>query len=144
MKNRILPVVSCLLLFSFIPKTNPPIPGPAFPYKNARLPVEQRVTDLLGRMTLEEKIRQLDMYWGKEVADMGGHEASAYSAEKVKASLGVSGVGSVHDFYPIDPRIANQIQQYAIEKTRLGIPVLFIEEGLHGYSGLGSTSFPIP
>ena len=144
MKNRILPIVSCLLLFSFIPKTNTPIPGPADPYKNPRLPVEQRVTDLLSRMTLEEKIKQLDMYWGKEVADMGGHEASAYSAEKIKTSLGVAGVGSVHDFYPIDPRIANQIQQYAIEKTRLGIPVLFIEEGLHGYSGLGSTSFPIP
>jgi len=106
--------------------------------------LEQRVTDLLSRMNVEEKIRQLDMYWGKEVANMGGHEASSWSEEKTAASLGTTGVGSVHDLYPLTAEITNKIQRYAVEKTRLGIPVLFIEEGLHGYSGLGSTSFPIP
>ena len=84
------------------------------------------------------------MYWGKEMATMDKHEAGSWSVEKVTASLGTAGVGSVHDLYPLRPEIANQIQRYAMEKTRLGIPVLFIEEGLHGYSGLGSTSFPIP
>jgi hypothetical protein len=38
--------------------------------------VDQRVADLLGRMTVEEKIRQLDMYWGREIANMSDHEAS--------------------------------------------------------------------
>lgn len=138
MNNRLL-FFGVLLILSFTPK----IP-PAYPYKDPHLSVDKRVADLLSRMTLEEKIRQLDMYWGKEVANMGGHEAESWSEEKVIASLGTMGIGSVHDLYPIRPEIANQIQRYAIEKTRLGIPVLFIEEGLHGYSGFGSTSFPIP
>ncbi len=115
-----------------------------YPYRDAGVPVEKRVADLLNRMTTEEKISQLDMYWGKEVANMSGHEASSYSEEKLAKMLGSTGVGSIHDLYPLSSEIANSIQKYALEKTRLGIPVLFIEEGLHGYSGLGSTSFPIP
>jgi beta-glucosidase len=115
-----------------------------YPYQNPGLPVASRVTDLLSRMTVEEKIRQLDMFWGKEVADMDGHEASAYDQDKVSAAIGTHGIGSIHDFYPLSASLTNQIQRYAIEKTRLGIPVLFIEEGLHGYSGKGSTEFPIP
>jgi beta-glucosidase len=115
-----------------------------YPYKNAALPVDKRVTDLISRMTLNEKIEQLDMFWGKEVTDMTGHEATTYSAEKTAKIIGKTGVGSIHDLYPINADISNSIQKYAMEKTRLGIPVLFIEEGLHGYSGYGSTSFPIP
>jgi beta-glucosidase len=114
------------------------------PYKDPHLAVAVRVTDLLHRMTVEEKIRQLDMFWGREVADMSGHEASGYNAAKVQAAIGTHGIGSVHDFYPLSAALANQIQRYAIEHTRLGIPILFIEEGLHGYSGMGSTEFPIP
>ena len=115
-----------------------------YPYHDTTLPVEKRVHDLLNRMTVDEKIQQLDMYWGREVANMGGHEAASYSKEKVEEMIGTTGIGSVHDFYPIRSEIGNQIQKYAMEKTRLGIPVMFIEEGLHGYSGFGSTSFPIP
>jgi len=117
---------------------------PIYPYKNPALPVEQRVADLLKRMTLQEKILQLDMFWGKEITDMTGHEATVYSEKKAAQALGTTGIGSVHDFYPINAEIANSVQRYAIEKTRLGIPVLFIEEGLHGYEGYGSTAFPIP
>jgi beta-glucosidase len=131
--------IAVLTLLSARP-VHPPIP----PYKNPALPVEQRVTDLLSRMTVDEKIAQLDMYWGKEVARMQGHEAAGWDPEKTAASLGTVGAGSVHDLYPLSAETANRIQRYAIEKTRLGIPVLFIEEGLHGYSGKGSTSFPIP
>ncbi|MDR1557394.1 MAG: glycoside hydrolase family 3 C-terminal domain-containing protein [Tannerellaceae bacterium] len=95
-------------------------------------------------MTLEEKIKQLDMYWGRELADMEGHEAIAYSEEKTAHAIGTTGMGSVHDLYPLKVETANQIQRYAVERTRLGIPVLFVEEGLHGYCGKGSTTFPIP
>ena len=105
-------------------------------------------------MTVREKIRQLDMYWGNQVARMTGtkggehtaegHESEDWDEAKTKAALGAEGAGSVHDLYPLSAATANKIQRYAIEKTRLGIPILFIEEGLHGYSGLGSTSFPIP
>ena len=115
-----------------------------YPYKDPQLPLDDRIEDLLARMNPVEKIRQLDMYWGKEVANMNGHEAASNADEKLAASLGNTGIGSVHDFYPLSAVLANHIQQYALEKTRLGIPVLFIEEGLHGYSGLGSTTFPIP
>jgi beta-glucosidase len=129
-------------------------PEPLLPYKDSTLPVDRRVEDLLTRMTVPEKIRQLDMYWGKQVARMTGskggahtdegHEAEDWDEAKTTAALGTEGAGSIHDFYPLSAATANKIQRYAIEKTRLGIPVLFIEEGLHGYSGLGSTSFPIP
>ncbi len=115
-----------------------------YPYKNSHLPVEQRVKDLVSRMTILEKIKQLDMYWGYQVADITGHESTTFNLSKVEQSIGNEGVGSIHDFYPVSAAITNKIQQYAIEHTRLGIPVLFIEEGLHGYLGAGSTTFPIP
>ncbi len=115
-----------------------------YPYQDSKLAVEKRIDDLLDRMTPEEKISQLDMYWGKEIANMEKHDAESYSEEKVSAMLGQTSVGSVHDFYPLSVETANKIQKYAIEKTRLGIPVMFIEEGLHGYCGKGSTTFPIP
>lgn len=115
-----------------------------YPYQNSSLSIEKRVDDLLERMTVEEKIRQMDMYWGKEVANMKGHDAISYSEEKISAVVGNAGIGSVHDFYPLSAEITNQIQKYAVGKTRLGIPILFIEEGLHGYCGNGSTTFPIP
>lgn len=115
-----------------------------YPYQNRALPVEKRVADLLGRMTMTEKIRQMDMFEGKEVGTMEGHEAGSVSAEKIKKTIGTAGIGSIHDFYPLSAAMTNQIQKYALENTRLGIPVLFIEEGLHGYSGAGSTSFPVP
>ena len=114
------------------------------PYQNPNIPVEARINDLIGRMTTMGKIKQLDMYSGKDVANMGGHEAASFSEEKAQNMISNTGVGSVHDYYPLNAAIANRLQKYAIEKTRLGIPILFIEEGLHGYLGHGSTMFPIP
>ncbi|MDG3581067.1 glycoside hydrolase family 3 N-terminal domain-containing protein [Galbibacter pacificus] len=113
-------------------------------YKDASQSVDSRVADLISKMTLQEKIKQMDMYWGKEVAIMKGHDAIKFSEEKISQMMDSSGMGSIHDFYPLDPNIGNQIQKYALEKTRLGIPVMFIEEGLHGYSGKNSTTFPVP
>src|SRR5258706_8384433 len=132
----IAPIVCC----AFIGKKD----SYKYPYQNPALPVEQRVNDLMSRMTVDEKIMQLDMFWGKEITDMKGHEANSFSEEKTKQVIGTTGIGSVHDLYPLNSEIVNSIQKYALEKTRLGIPVLFIEEGLHGYEGLGSTAFPIP
>ncbi len=134
--------ILALLTISFCSFNNPK-PPVKLPYKDAKLPIEKRVADLLSRMTTEEKIRQLDMYWGHEVANMQGHEAAAMS-DSAKINIGTKGIGSVHDLYPLSAAITNQIQRYALEKTRLGIPVLFIEEGLHGYESLGSTTFPTP
>ncbi|MFT3680138.1 MAG: glycoside hydrolase family 3 N-terminal domain-containing protein [Ferruginibacter sp.] len=118
---------------------------PALPYKNRLLPVNERVLDLLSRMTNTEKIKQLDMYRGWDISPMGqAHEASLYDAKLIAKTLGSYSVGSIHDFYPLYASLPNRVQQYIMDNSRLGIPVMFIEEGLHGYSGKGSTSFPIP
>ena len=115
------------------------------PYQNPQLPVEQRVSDLVARMTRLEKIRQLDMYRGWSVSPMGdSHEATILSLDSLRKVFKKGSIGSVHDFYPVSAQLSNRLQHYAITHTRLGIPVMFIEEGLHGYSGKGSTSFPIP
>ncbi|WP_063850587.1 glycoside hydrolase family 3 N-terminal domain-containing protein [Flammeovirga sp. SJP92] len=108
-------------------------------YKKANLPIETRVKDLVSRMTLEEKIQQLDMYSGGDLTKEGILEV-----KKVKQMLGDKSVGSIHDYYPENAALSNEVQKYFVEETRLGIPVLFIEEALHGYQGKKSTAFPVP
>jgi beta-glucosidase len=105
-------------------------------YLNPTLPVEVRIKDLLARMTLEEKARQMDMYRAEEVT-----EEREFSPTKTAEVIGDLGVGAIHDLY-LKPALANQAQKYAVEKTRLGIPVLVIEECLHGVCGWGYTIFP--
>lgn len=117
------------------------------PYKQAGLPIEERVHDLIGRMTLEEKARQLDMYRGapdlvdKVIDETHAASDAVFQADKAEKLWGDRGVGSIHDLYP-SAALANEIQQWVIHHSRLGIPALFIEEGLHGYSD--GTVFPAP
>jgi beta-glucosidase len=117
------------------------------PYKDPRSPIEQRVKDLLSRMTLEEKVRQLDLY-ASAPAIMSAHTDDTHAAldasflpKKAKALWGSLGVGGVHDLNATAEQ-ANEIQRWVISNNRLGIPVLFIEEGLHGYDT--GTVFPAP
>ena len=116
-------------------------------YKQAKVPAERRVQDLLGRMTVEEKVRQLDMYAGATgVMDTHTDEThvaatARFVAEKAEALWGSLGVGSVHDLNA-SPAQYNTMQRWIIEHGRLGIPALFIEEALHG-SDTG-TVFPAP
>ena len=109
-------------------------------YKDANAPVEDRVNDLLSRMTLEEKAAQLDMLSANDILD-GPDKLKENEARYFLDSMGI---GSIHDFYPKTAAIANEVQRRAIENSRLGIPVIFIEEALHGYQGAGATTFPIP
>lgn len=121
--------------------------GPA--YKNPNLPVDQRVQDLLGRMNLEEKVRQLDMYSGSDnfLTDdqrrdnTHAKSDAAFNPSGAERFLGNLGVGSIHDLYP-PPQLYNAIQAWVIKSNPLGIPALFIEEGLHGYMGYDETVFP--
>ncbi|MEM9649065.1 MAG: glycoside hydrolase family 3 N-terminal domain-containing protein [Bacteroidota bacterium] len=108
-------------------------------YKNPALDTDLRVADLLARMTLEEKIRELDMYSAHDLIESG-----SLSEEKAKSILDGMNIGSVRDFYPETAAISNELQRYIIENNRLGIPALIIEEALHGYLGKGATSFPVP
>lgn len=136
---------SGLALSSPAQQASATIPANA-PYKSASLPVEDRVRDLLGRMSVEEKARQLDMYRGvsasiqddaqKAVDEIKAHGFRAEEAEKVWGSLGV---GSIHDLYG-QAVLNNDIQTWVMRNSRLGIPALFAEEGLHGFST--GTIFP--
>jgi beta-glucosidase len=114
--------------------------------------IEQRVAELLARMTLEEKARQLDMYFGcKDLLDPAKNQTvDQHTHAKENASFdplyaleqaGNMGIGSIHDLYP-SPRLYNTVQAWVIQSNRLGIPALFIEEGLHGLMGYNQTVFP--
>jgi beta-glucosidase len=109
-------------------------------YRDASRPVEQRVTNLLKQMTLEEKVAQLDMLDASSILE----SSTAVSPEKMESMMKNNTFGSVHDIYPVSATLSNDIQRYVREQTRLGIPPLIIEEALHGYQGAGSTTFPIP
>ncbi|MCP3929738.1 MAG: beta-glucosidase [Bacteroidetes bacterium] len=108
------------------------------PYQDKKIPIEKRVEDLVSRMTIAEKARQLDMYSGSEVIANG-----TLDKEKAKKAIGELGIGSIHDFYPASGKSANSVQKFVIESSRLGIPAIIIEEGLHGYSGIKATAFPV-
>jgi beta-glucosidase len=117
------------------------------PYKNSSLPVEERVKDLLSRMTLEEKFWQLfmipgDLENGKEKYYNGifGFQisASGKSADAAAQLLNYSGGGSAVE----TAEKINKIQRYFIEESRLGIPIIAFDEALHGLVRDGATAFP--
>lgn len=116
-------------------------------YRDANAPIEERVDDLLDRMTLPERVRQLDMYAGatsimSRYTDKTHAAANAsFVPAKAQALWGDLGVGSIHDQNPT-PQQSNAIQKWVISHNRLGIPALFIEEGLHGFNT--GTVFPAP
>ena len=121
-------------------------------YKNPRLAVEQRVADLLSRMTLEEKIAQMTCLWSKrpEKSDRTDFatDRGDFSPEKA-AQVMRYGVGQIarqrEQKGPRDGAIfANAMQKWLLDNTRLGIPAIFHDEILHGHMAKGSTSFPQP
>jgi beta-glucosidase len=109
-------------------------------YRDASLPIQDRVADLLPRMTLEEKVEQLAGGWENriEVIDPTG----TYTNEQARKILN-NEWGEEFKFTPRNAAILrNGVQRYLREKTRLGIPAIFLGEALHGYMEYGSTSFP--
>ena len=109
-------------------------------YRDASLPIQDRVADLLPRMTLEEKVEQISGGWENriEVIDPTG----TYTNEQARKVLN-NEWGEEFKFTPRDAAILrNGVQRYLREKTRLGIPAIFLGEALHGYMEYGSTSFP--
>ncbi len=129
------------------------------PYLNPSLPPETRVKDLLARMTLEEKAAQMMGVWqekSSKLVDAEGNFDLAKAKAAFKNGHGIGQVGRPSDAgsKPSDagigksPRdtaeLTNAIQQFFKEHSRLGIPVIFHEECLHGHAAIGATSFPQP
>jgi len=105
-------------------------------YRNPKLPIPDRVTDLLQRMTLEEKVDQL-AGGRRRMMTIQDPEGQAIF-QKFRELFRNESQTSAHDA----AGLRNQAQKYMLEKTRLGIPMLFMGEALHGYMAYGSTSFP--
>lgn len=112
-------------------------------YLNPQLPVEQRVANLLSRMTIEEKVAQTVCIWDRSGAffDEDGNLTDE-AKEILKHGLGQFARPSVNRTPMESAIITNTLQKYVIENTRLGIPIIFHEEGLHGHMAPGGTSFP--
>lgn len=108
-------------------------------YKDSDATTEERVLDLLPRMNLEEKVAQLCTWWHTNffMSDFNG------ALEKTLKN-GLGGINwLIPGFAPEENvKVMNQIQQYAMEKTNLGIPVLFTGEALAGGLFYGATYFP--
>ena len=114
------------------------------PYRDASVRVENRVADLLGRMTIDEKIGQITGAW----IHMDDVEESGLTPEQYFKKVIPNGVGSVAALQRLlvdrDVEFRNRIQKYLVEETRLGIPAMFHDEGCHGLVKPGATSFPSP
>lgn len=120
-------------------------------YRDQKLSIDQRVVDLLSRMALEEKIAQLEGAWENRqfFSDpnlLFVNEKKEFVPERAAALL-KNGLGEMSR--PSEQRgpremaeFTNTMQRWLKENTRLGIPVLFHEECLHGHAALKGTSFP--
>jgi beta-glucosidase-like glycosyl hydrolase len=141
--SRIILFLSIFLTFSSY--TAAPVPQEAAPdYLNPALTVERRVADLLGRMTLEEKVAQTHALWQQKRLIMDEH--GAFSPAKAESVLKL-GIGQItrasENKGPRENAVfCNAIQKYLKEQTRLGIPAIVHEESLHGFAAPGATSFP--
>ena len=102
-------------------------------YRDATLPIDQRVADLLARMTIEEKIAQLGSVWSFEIVGTG-----TLNPDCARTLIG-NGVGQITRLAGATnleacqvAALANEVQRFLIEETRLGIPAIIHEESLHG------------
>jgi beta-glucosidase len=121
------------------------------PYRDPKLPIELRVSDLLSRMTLEEKIAQLLGSWQNKqfpqtpsvwFVDEKGAFQPDRAAVALRFGLGEVSRPSEHRGPREMAEFTNAIQHWVKDNTRLGIPVLFHEECLHGHAAPRGTSFP--
>lgn len=109
-------------------------------YKDSSMSVERRVTDLLGRMTLREKIAQLSHLHGYQL-----YNGQEVDYQKLRDAAGDISYGCIEGFNLTGENVRkafHAIQKYMVEETRLGIPVFTVTESLHGSVHDGSTIFP--
>ncbi len=138
-------------------------------YKNPLYPIAQRIDDLLSRMSLQEKIGQMNIPcvykkrigWGLESQDLSLHRNLTLEERQIqmegcrKFTRGNHNqiIGPGGGFFTLADRIVyegtrrqaeffNELQTIALKETRLGIPLLQVEEGTHGLMCAGGTIFP--
>ncbi|MEX3616520.1 glycoside hydrolase family 3 N-terminal domain-containing protein [Paenibacillus glucanolyticus] len=127
-------------------------------YQDSSKPIAERVEHLLGLMTTKEKVGQLVQPFGWKTYEV--KEGRITLADSFKEQVKDGGVGSLYGTLRADPwtgvtletglspregaEAVNQIQRYAIENSRLGIPILIGEECSHGHMAIGGTVFPVP
>src|SRR5215471_16519033 len=127
-------------------------PKQTAPYLNRKLSPDKRVKDLLARMTLEEKAAQMICVWQQKagmLVDDEGKFDIAKARRNFNKRLGLGQVGRPSDAAGgrnarATAELTNDIQKFFLEESRLGIPVIFHEECLHGHAAIDSTSFPQP
>jgi len=125
-----------------------PAPDRDLPYRNPALPIDQRVNDLLSRLTLEEKAGQLTQFFYLDMSELPEDvdletlplEQRAYVGQPklVEAAISAGSAGSV--LFTKDPAKTNRLQRLAVQDSRLGIPLLFGFDVIHGLR----TIFPVP
>jgi beta-glucosidase len=115
-------------------------------YKNPSLSIDERVEDLIGRMTLDEKIAQLRSFRSRDTLafDPAGNYVGIQDTAALNHGTGTFMSRALWSRRNIKDRILcmNGLQKYMLEKSRLGIPVMAFAESLHGLMAPGATSFP--
>jgi len=140
-RQSLLLLLTCLVIFGATALTQEKTePRNTLPYRNPKLAIEDRVSDLLSRMTLEEKVEQI--CGGRERNISVIDPTGTFTDESARATL--AQWGNPDQPFPAKNAaiLRNGVQRYLREKTRLGIPELFMGEALHGFMEDGSTSFP--
>ena len=126
------------------------------PYQNPKLSTEERVNDLISRMTLEEKVGQMRCTLAWNYYTIKGKDV--VPSELFKKDIAEGKIGMLWGTYRADPwtqkslenglnpelaaKAGNALQKYVMENTRLGIPLFLAEEAPHGHMAIGTTVFP--
>jgi beta-glucosidase len=129
-----------------------------YPYQDPNLTIRQRVSDLVGRLSLSEKVGQVNQHlYGWDCYEVQNGQAELTETFKEHVQWG-QGLGALYGLFRADPwskvdykngisakeswKVANQIQKYVIDNSRWGIPALIVEECPHGHQALDSISYP--
>ncbi|HKN69231.1 MAG TPA: glycoside hydrolase family 3 N-terminal domain-containing protein, partial [Gemmatimonadaceae bacterium] len=105
--------------------------GAQAPYRNPNLTVEVRMRDLMGRLSLDEKFWQLFMIPGGRADLAADYSHGVFGLQNRSAATGRA-----------DAQLQNALQRYFVDSTRLGIPIIPFEEGVHGLMRRGATIYP--